>query len=70
MVNLVDNFPLFDSVDYNFKTIISLLIFVGLQLLFVFNFFISILKKTQHLSHSVTQQLYYICKKLSNSASQ
>jgi heme/copper-type cytochrome/quinol oxidase subunit 1 len=35
--NSVKEFPLFDSIDYNSRTIISLLIFVGLQLLFVFN---------------------------------
>jgi hypothetical protein len=45
MVNTVEDFPLFDSIDYNFRIIISLFIFVGLQLLFVFNLFISIIKK-------------------------
>jgi hypothetical protein len=35
--NSVKEFPLFDSIDYNLRTIISLLIFVGLQLLFIFN---------------------------------
>lgn len=37
MVNSVEDFPLFDSVDYNLRTIFSLFIFAGLQLLFVFN---------------------------------
>ena len=41
---------IFDSIDYNLRTIISLLIFAGLQLLFVFNFFISIIKKLSNLA--------------------
>jgi hypothetical protein len=48
----INTSSIFDSIDYNFRTIFSLLIFVGLQLLFVFNFFISIIKK---LIYSATQ---------------
>jgi heme/copper-type cytochrome/quinol oxidase subunit 1 len=33
----INSSSIFDSIDYNLRTIISLLIFAGLQLLFVFN---------------------------------
>ena len=33
----INTSSIFDSIDYNLRTIISLLIFAGLQLLFVFN---------------------------------
>lgn len=46
----IKRFAVIDTVDYNFRAIISLLIFVGLQLLFVFNFFISIIKKLSNLA--------------------
>lgn len=48
----INTSSIFDSINYNLRTIISLLIFAGLQLLFVFNLFISIIKK---LSISATQ---------------
>lgn len=48
----INSSSIFDSIDYNLRTIISLFIFAGLQLLFVFNLFISIIKK---LSYSATQ---------------
>jgi heme/copper-type cytochrome/quinol oxidase subunit 1 len=48
----IKRFAVIDTVDYNFRTIISLFIFAGLQLLFVLNLFISITKK---LSISGTQ---------------
>ena len=48
----INTSSIFDSINYNLRTIISLLIFAGLQLLFVFNLFISIIKK---LSISSTQ---------------
>ncbi|GGD32352.1 hypothetical protein [Flavobacterium orientale] len=50
LVNSVEDFPLFDSIDYNFRIIVSLLFFAGLQLLFVFNLFISIIKKLSNLA--------------------
>jgi len=46
----INTSSIFDSIDYNLRTIISLLIFVGLQLLFVFNLFISIIKKLSNLA--------------------
>lgn len=48
----INSSSIFDSIDYNLRTIISLFIFAGLQLLFVLNLFISIIKK---LSISATQ---------------
>lgn len=48
----INSSSIFDSIDYNLRTIISLLIFAGLQLLFILNLFISIIKK---LSISATQ---------------
>ncbi len=48
----INSSSIFDSIDYNLRAIISLLIFVGLQFLIVFNLLISIIKK---LSISATQ---------------
>lgn len=48
----IKRFDVIDTVDYNFRIIVSLLFFAGIQLLFVFNLFISIIKK---LSISATQ---------------
>ena len=48
----INSSSIFDSIDYNLRTIFSLLIFVGLQFLIVFNLLISIIKK---LSISATQ---------------
>jgi uncharacterized protein YybS (DUF2232 family) len=44
-INSAEDFQLFDSIDYNFRIIISLLIFVFLQLIFAFNLITSIIKK-------------------------
>lgn len=46
----IQRFGVVDAVDYNLRTIISLLIFAGLQLLFVFNLFISIIKKLSNIA--------------------
>jgi heme/copper-type cytochrome/quinol oxidase subunit 1 len=39
----INSSSIFDSIDYNSKTIISLLIFAGLQLLFVFNILLKLI---------------------------
>jgi len=51
-INSAEDFQLFDSIDYNFRIIISLLLFVFLQFIFLLNLIISIIKK---LSSSATQ---------------
>jgi heme/copper-type cytochrome/quinol oxidase subunit 1 len=45
LVNSVEDFPLFDSIDYNFRIIVSLLLFAFFQLILFLNLIISIIKK-------------------------
>jgi hypothetical protein len=49
-INSAEDFQLFDSIDYNFRIIISLLIFVFLQLIFAINLITSIIKKLSNLT--------------------
>lgn len=49
-INSTEDFQLFDSIDYNFRIIISLLIFVFLQLIFAINLITSIIKKLSNLT--------------------
>ena len=49
-INSAEDFQLIDSIDYNFRIIISLLLFVFLQFIFLINLIISIIKKLSNLA--------------------